>query len=138
MSQSPRNPYRPGAATAPRYLAGRDPQLNRWDKILLAAPEIPANLRLTGLRGVGKSVLLKEMEKNAKSANWVTVRKQLEPRHNTESELTTLIRGLAAASERSLSTARKLRGHVESLVEAGRHLLQVSYEDHVQPCGGGE
>lgn len=129
MSQMPRNPYRPGAATAPRYLAGRQPQLNRFDKILAGAPEIPANLRLTGLRGVGKSVLLKEMEDRAKTSGWSTVRRQLEPRHNSELELTSLIGALTTAAERSLSAIRKLKGKVETAFEAGRRALQVTVED---------
>src|SRR5262249_24593854 len=113
MSEKPgKNPYRPGAATAPLHLAGREPQISRFKKILAGAPELPANLHLTGLRGVGKSGLLKELELTAQAENWAVVRRQLEPRHNTESELHGLIVALARASERKMSRTRALRGKV--------------------------
>lgn len=137
MTASPRNPYRPGAATAPVHLAGRDPQIRRFDKILAAAPEIPANLRLTGLRGVGKSVLLKELEEIARRNSWVAVRKQLEPRHNSETELTALIASLAKAAEQRMSTARKLRGKASDALAVGRGILQVTFEDVTFSLAGG-
>jgi len=130
MSETPgKNPYRPGAATAPLHLAGREPQINRFKKILDGAPELPANLRLTGLRGVGKSVLLKELEHTAQTKNWAVVRKQLEPRHNTESELRDLIVALAAATERKMLRTRSLRGKVSDAWTASRGLLNVTVED---------
>ena len=130
MTDLPRkNPYRPGAATAPLHLAGREPQLARFKKILAGAPEIPANLRLTGLRGVGKSVLLKELEAVARQENWVVVRRQLEPRHNTEAELTELLVALTQAAERRLSRVRALRGAVSDAWIAGRGLLNITIED---------
>jgi len=130
MSERPgKNPYRPGAATAPLHLAGREPQISRFKKILYGAPELPANLRLTGLRGVGKSVLLKELEHTAQGQNWAVVRRQLEPRHNTESELRDLIVALATATERKMSRTRSLRGKVSDAWTAGRGLLNVTVED---------
>lgn len=130
MSDLPRkNPYRPGAATAPLHLAGRQPQIARFKKILDGAPEIPANLRLTGLRGVGKSVLLKELEQEARSKGWAVVRKQLEPRHNTETELTDLLVALAAAAKRRLSLASAIRAAVSDVWVASRGLLNVTVED---------
>lgn len=91
-----RNPYRPGAGIAPTYLAGRDRILRRVDNTLLAAPELPANIKITGLRGVGKTVLLKEIERRAsESLGWVTSREQIVPRHNQEADLASLISGLS-------------------------------------------
>lgn len=137
MSAAPRNPYRPGAATAPLHLAGRDPQIERYKKILAGAPELPANLRLTGLRGVGKSVLLKELETIARDNGWAAVRKQLEPRHNTEQELTALVASLARAAERRMSLTRKIRGKAADAVAAGRGALTVTIEDITFSLAGG-
>jgi len=61
-----KNPYRPGAAVPPLHLAGRQREVDRFRAVLRGSPEVPANVRLTGLRGVGKSVLLKEFEDEAK------------------------------------------------------------------------
>lgn len=85
MTASPeRNPYRPGVGKRPLVLAGREGEIQRFLATLRGSPEIPANIRLTGLRGVGKTVLLSEFDDQAKRAGWATVLLELEPRHNTE------------------------------------------------------
>lgn len=124
-----RNPYRPGAATQPLHLAGRESQLSRFKKILLGAPELPANLRLTGLRGVGKSVLLKELEAIAKDEGWIVVRKELEPRHNSESELASLLVALTVAVRRRMTLSSKLKAKVGDAWVASRGLVGVTVED---------
>jgi len=82
-----RNPYQPGVGTSPPYLAGREPQLRRFERILGDYPEKRRNLRITGLRGVGKTVLLKELERIAKAdreRKWVVVRRDFVPRMKRE------------------------------------------------------
>ena len=70
-----KNPYRPGVGTRPPYLAGREQQIHRFQRLLEDYPEKRRNLRVTGLRGVGKTVLLKEYERIAKRHEWVVVRR---------------------------------------------------------------
>ena len=72
-----KNPYKPGVGTRPPFLAGRDEQLHRFRRILEDYPEKRNNLRITGLRGVGKTVLLKEFERAARRQGWVVVRRDL-------------------------------------------------------------
>ena len=131
MSGSPaaKNPYRPGASTPPLFLAGRQPQLTRFPKVLRSAPEIPANVRVLGLRGVGKSVLLKEFEKLAIEEGWATVRHQLEPRHNTDEALARLISRSVDAAKNKMSRMRRVKARVSDAVDAGRRLVSVSLED---------
>lgn len=137
MSTGTRNPYRPGAATPPLHLAGREPQLRRFPKILHSAPEIPANVRLTGLRGVGKSVLLKEFEQLARDEGWAVMRHQLEPRHDTEQALAELVAGSVALATSRLSRARRVRAAVSGAVEVGRRVLgTVTFEDVTVGLGG--
>lgn len=131
-----RNPYRPGAATPPLHLAGREPQLFRLPKILRSAPEIPANVRVTGLRGVGKSVLLKEYERLAAIQGWAVLRAQIEPRHNTEEALSRLLSGAIDGSKARMSRARRVKAQLAGAVDAGRRLLTVSYEDVTFSVGG--
>lgn len=69
MEQTFRNPFRPGAGHMPPYLAGRDKEIKEFDK-LLKQDVILENLVLTGLRGVGKTVLLDTLKPRAVSANW--------------------------------------------------------------------
>jgi AAA ATPase domain len=138
MSASPslKNPYRPGAATPPLFLAGRQPQLDRFPKLLRAAPEIPANLRITGLRGVGKSVLLKELQRIAQEEGWATARHQLEPRHNTDESLSALITRSVQDATRKMSRLRQVKAAVSDAASAGRRLLTVTVEDVTFSLGG--
>jgi hypothetical protein len=50
--------------------------------MLRAAPEQPANMRLTGLRGVGKTVLLGEFESVAANEEWAAAAVEPQPGHN--------------------------------------------------------
>lgn len=138
MSAQPgRNPYRPGAATPPLHLAGREPQLSRFPKILRGAPEIPANVRLTGLRGVGKSVLLKEYERLARESGWAVMRHQVEPRHNTDEAISAFIAGSVTATKAQLSRARRVKAQVAGAVEVGRRMLgSVTFDDVTLTLGG--
>lgn len=131
-----KNPYRPGAATPPLFLAGRQPQLTRFPRILRGAPEIPANLRITGLRGVGKSVLLKDFERLAIEEGWAALRHQLEPRHNTDESLAQLISASVEAAKNKMSRARRVKAHIADAVDSGRRLLSVSIEDVTFSLGG--
>lgn len=111
MSQAlGKNPYRPGVGTKPLYLAGRDQSMRRFRAILRGAPEQPANMRVTGLRGVGKTVLLGEFGDDAKEANWSTTYLELQPGHNTDEGMTdALIRSLALTRE-EISRVARLKG----------------------------
>src|SRR5215210_5346306 len=63
------NPYRPGAGHRPPYLAGRADKQDEFRK-LLKQDVILKNLVLTGLRGVGKTVLLETFKPLAQAAGW--------------------------------------------------------------------
>ena len=124
-----RNPYRPGAAIPPLYLAGRAAEKRRFRGVLNGAPELPANVRLTGLRGVGKTVLLKEFADEAERQGWIVRRLQLEPRHNTEAGLERWL--VAACDQTRLDISRKRRviKRVKGVATGARGLVTVSYED---------
>lgn len=64
------NPYRPGAGHQPPYLAGRSQEKTVFEK-LLDEPVITKNLIITGLRGVGKTVLLDSLKPIAGEKNWI-------------------------------------------------------------------
>ena len=66
------NPYRPGAGHMPPHLAGRKPQLDEFRR-LLTQETILENMVLTGLRGVGKTVLLETFKPEAIKARWLWV-----------------------------------------------------------------
>lgn len=64
------NPFRPGAGHMPPYLAGRNKETKEFHK-LLQQDVILENLVLTGLRGVGKTVLLETFKPLALKENWM-------------------------------------------------------------------
>lgn len=66
------NPFRPGAGHHPPYLAGRHAEREEFLR-LLGQSTILENMVLTGLRGVGKTVLLDSFKPLAMSRGWVWV-----------------------------------------------------------------
>lgn len=66
------NPFRPGAGHQPPYLAGRRQERNQFEKLLRQTP-ILENLVLTGLRGVGKTVLLESFKPIALAEGWLWI-----------------------------------------------------------------
>ncbi|GAB3261935.1 ATP-binding protein [Alteromonas gracilis] len=75
------NPYAPGAGQRPPELAGRDEQLRAFDVVLervqKGRPE--RSLILTGLRGVGKTVLLNTLRSAAVRKGWGTGKLEARP-----------------------------------------------------------
>jgi hypothetical protein len=66
------NPYRPGAGHMPPHLAGREHEYAEYDQ-LIEQTIILNNLILTGLRGVGKTVLLDTFKPRGISKGWLWV-----------------------------------------------------------------
>lgn len=64
------NPFRPGAGHMPPYLAGRREESEEFGK-LLTQDVILKNLVLTGLRGLGKTVLLETFKPMAIQGGWL-------------------------------------------------------------------
>ncbi|TNM42017.1 ATP-binding protein [Nocardioides albidus] len=76
-----RNPYAPGAGQRPPELAGRDEQLAAFDIVLerVARGRPERSLVLTGLRGVGKTVLLNALRSAAVRKGWGTGKLEARP-----------------------------------------------------------
>jgi hypothetical protein len=92
-----RNPYAPGAGQRPPELAGRDGELDGFDVVLerISRGRPERSVVLTGLRGVGKTVLLNALRSAAVRRRWGTGK--LEARPDTP-----LRRPLAAALHQAL------------------------------------
>jgi hypothetical protein len=67
------NPYTPGSGVKPLKLTGRDRDLEAFRVLLerLVGGQPERSLIYSGLRGVGKTVLLLEFETLAREAGWV-------------------------------------------------------------------
>ncbi|WP_028661326.1 ATP-binding protein [Nocardioides insulae] len=109
-----RNPYAPGAGQRPPELAGRDDQLRAFDVVLerVARGRPERSLVLTGLRGVGKTVLLNALRSAAVRKGWGTGKFEARPDQS-------LRRPLASALHQAI---REL-GHPDA--DAVDHVLGV-------------
>jgi hypothetical protein len=65
-----KNPFRPGAGHQPPYLAGREQERAEFKASLSQFP-VTQNFIITGLRGVGKTVLLDSLKPSAIEAGWL-------------------------------------------------------------------
>jgi len=76
-----RNPYAPGAGQRPPELAGRDGELQAFDVLLerVSRSRPERSIVLTGLRGVGKTVLLNSMRSAAVRRGWGTGKLEARP-----------------------------------------------------------
>jgi hypothetical protein len=76
-----RNPYAPGAGQRPPELAGRDRELQQFEVTLerVAAGRPERSMVLSGLRGVGKTVLLNALRGQAVRRAWGTGKIEARP-----------------------------------------------------------
>ena len=111
-----RNPYAPGAGQRPPELAGRDRELGRFDVVLerVARGRPERSLVLTGLRGVGKTVLLNQLRSQAIGRLWGTGKIEARPDQSIR-------RPVAAAlhNEGLDNVWRHVRRHRDWLVDRG-------------------
>lgn len=80
------NPYTPNAGAEPQAVVGRDDQLASFDLLLgrVGRGRTEQSMIITGLRGVGKTVLLGQFRTTALQQDWVVV--ELEVSKNDETE----------------------------------------------------
>lgn len=79
------NPYSPGAGLRPPELAGRDADIKSFETLMARAEagRPTQSLVLTGLRGVGKTVLLNDLAERARRRDWIVA--QVEARADPDS-----------------------------------------------------
>jgi hypothetical protein len=118
-----RNPFAPGAGQRPPELAGRDKELDAFEIVLerVARGRPERSLVLTGLRGVGKTVLLGELRSMAMRAGWGAGK--IEARPDAD-----LRRPLAAALHRAI---RDLAVHHRDPERAGDEPVDPDRADEV-------
>jgi hypothetical protein len=123
------NPYAPGAGSPPPLLAGRSAVLERADVAIdrIAASRSARSFVFYGLRGVGKTVLLNQIARNAETKGFFPV--QIEARED-KALATVLVPAIHSALVRiSLKVAASnfLQAARDRLVSFAR-AFKVSYE----------
>jgi hypothetical protein len=87
-------------------------------------------MRLTGLRGVGKTVLLHEFSDEATTKhNWVTVFDEVEARHNNDQGIAELVTAMAEKATASISRAERVKKAVGKAANAAGSKLKVDWKD---------
>jgi hypothetical protein len=128
VTKPARNPFRPGVGLQPEYLAGRDAAIAQFRRVLDGTPDIPGNARITGLRGVGKTVLLKRLQEVAEEMAFAAIATELEPRHCDDSTFHALLLRQASELAKRLSTMERVRQAAADAVNALRRMASVSFE----------
>ncbi|MDE0498170.1 MAG: ATP-binding protein [Acidimicrobiaceae bacterium] len=116
-----RNPYSPGAGTPPPALVGRDVHLDAIDIAVqrLAIGRSAKSLMLTGLRGVGKTVLLGEFGRTAEFHGWTYVPTEAAENQRFVESMATLVRRALlrlSAARRAAERARRALGILRSFL----------------------
>jgi AAA ATPase domain len=105
--ETPRyNPYTPDAGARPPALVGRDGELEHLQSIItqLTAGGTERHLLITGLRGVGKTVMLNEFENVCAEAGWPAESKEAA----RDSSMAVLVGRSASRALRQLSVRAKI------------------------------
>ena len=106
-----RNPYAPGAGQRPPELAGRDRELGQFEVVLerIARGRPERSMILTGLRGVGKTVLLNSFRSMAMQRLWGTGKIEARP----EQSLRRPVAGALHMAVRELAPRHRAPGEIE-------------------------
>lgn len=106
------NPYTPGAGRKPRVLAGRDPDIENVQALIerLSGAGYERSLIYSGLRGVGKTVLLMEFDVLASEAGWATTDVQ---EVGSQPDFRVTFARMAARLLREMSRKHRIKDRVE-------------------------
>jgi hypothetical protein len=88
------NPYTPNAGARPPALVGRDGELEAFEVLLarLLRGRTEQSMLITGLRGVGKTVLLTRFEELAREGGWTTVEAEITKTSDFGDRMANLVR----------------------------------------------
>lgn len=119
------NPYRPGTGLMPTYLAGRDEDMQTIEEIFVALKmNIPTqSIIFSGLRGVGKTVLINRLQNMAEEKGIFCKHIEVEERNDFISQ----IAACSQAFLRQVSAKEKFKHLIEKPLDAIKSLV-VSFD----------
>jgi len=114
-----RNPYSPGAGSRPPALVGRENEIDAFDVALqrLGLAKSAKSMLLTGLRGVGKTVLLNEFGLVADKRDWIHEALEVNDEMDFPRAMGTLARKAVlrlSAGQRSSERFQRMLGIIKS------------------------
>lgn len=124
------NPYAPGAGTPPPELAGRGEILEKASVALYRTAHGLAarGMILYGLRGVGKTVLLREISKQAEEAGWLPVFMEAPESRSLPALLVPALRAAIIRLDR-LAAAGKIVSRAWGAFASFVSAIKVRYDD---------
>lgn len=110
------NPYRPGAGVRPQYLAGRDEDIENVTNMFTALTlNIPTqSVIFSGLRGVGKTVLINRLQEIAEEKNIFCKHIEVAERNDFISQIATC----SQAFLRQISVKEKFKNLIKKPLDA--------------------
>jgi len=118
MARGPetRNPYTPDSGVKPPALTGRDKELAHLQSIITQVGQggTERHVLITGLRGVGKTVLLNEFESMCTEAGWYADTKEL----GRTTPLINLVMRIARTALLSMDAKKRAGDHIRSALGA--------------------
>lgn len=119
------NPYRPGTGLMPTYLAGRDEDIYNIEQMFDALTmNIPTqSVIFSGLRGVGKTVLINKLQKIAEDKDIFCRHIEIEERNDFISQIATC----SQAFLRKVSAKEKFKHLIQKPLDAIKALV-VSFD----------
>lgn len=123
------NPYRPGAGLKPLFLAGRDKLIEEMDnRFQCLCNNVPISSTIySGLRGVGKTVLLNQLKDIAEEYEISCVYIEIEERNNFIPQISTCMQSFL----REISIKEKMKSFINKAVDAIK-TLQISFDPESQ------
>lgn len=119
------NPYRPGAGLMPMYIAGRDEDIKSVTEMFNAlSMNIPTpSIVFSGLRGVGKTVLINKLQSIAEEKDIFCRHIEVEERNDFISQIATC----SQAFLRKVSTKEKFKHLIQKPLDAIKSLV-ISFD----------
>lgn len=117
------NPFRPGSGKLPRDLVGRDADMERMEQLLVRTELgfVDRGVIYSGLRGMGKTVLLLQFAKQARSHGMMVV--QCEANGDARKEYDAVFHELMMATQRMRDRALR-----EALKNAFSYVKDLSFD----------
>jgi hypothetical protein len=111
------NPYAPGAGTRPPALTGRDREIEAYEVLIdrLSDGTAGQSMIITGLRGVGKTVLLNAFEDIAIDRGWIAVQREFDEQASLPAVVARAAQRILVDLKPSRKVAEKIRSSFSGL-----------------------
>ena len=128
-----RNPYTPNAGSRPQQLAGRDEELEQFRVLIgrLKRGATEQSMIISGLRGVGKTVLLNAFEDRAESEGFLSYYHELTPDSSLVGEIARDAQAALARLKlgvRATKAMREALGHLGTIKVVGPEGIELAVD----------